>query len=57
MLYTGLDFHRNFTYITTMSDNGEIIGQKKLLNNGEIIDYLKEFEAIHSSERNTLAIF
>ena len=44
MLYTGLDFHRSFTYITTMNNKGEIIGQKKLPSNGEIIDYLKEFE-------------
>jgi len=44
MLYTGLDFHRNFTYITTMNAKGEIIGQKKLPSNGEIVDYLKEFE-------------
>ena len=44
MLYTGLDFHRSSTYITTMNAKGEVIGQKKLPSNGEIIDYLKEFE-------------
>ena len=44
MLYTGLDFHRSSTYITTMNEKGEIIGQKKLPSNGEIVDYLKEFE-------------
>jgi len=43
MLYTGLDYHRSFSYITTMNDKGEIIGQKKLPSNGEIIDFLKEF--------------
>ena len=44
MLYTGLDFHRSFTYVTTMNDKGEIIGQKKLPSNGEIVDFLKGFE-------------
>ena len=43
MLYTGLDLHKSFSYITTMNDKGEIIGQKKLPSNGEIIDFLKEF--------------
>jgi transposase len=43
MLYTGLDYHRSFSYITTMNDKGEIIGQKKLPSNGEIVDFLKEF--------------
>ena len=44
MLYTGLDFHRSFSYITTMNDKGEIIGQKKLPSNGEVVEFLKEFE-------------
>jgi transposase len=44
MLYTGLDFHRSFTYVTTMNDKGDIIGQKKLPSNGEIVDFLKGFE-------------
>ena len=44
MLYTGLDFHRSFTYVTTMNDKGDIIGQKKLPSNGAIIDFLKGFE-------------
>ena len=43
MLYTGLDFHRSFSYITTMNDKGEIIGQKKLPSNGEVVEFLKEF--------------
>jgi transposase len=43
MLYTGLDYHRSFSYITTMNDKGEIIGQKKMPGNGEIVDFLKEF--------------
>ena len=36
MLYTGLDYHRSFSYITTMNEKGEVIGQKKLPSNGEI---------------------
>ncbi len=43
MLYTGLDFHRSFTYVTTMDEKGEILSQKKLPSNGEIIDFLKGF--------------
>ncbi len=37
MLYTGLDLHKSFSYITTMNDNGEIVGQKKLPSNGEVL--------------------
>jgi transposase len=44
MLYTGLDLHRSFSYITTMNDKGEIVGQKKLPSNGEIAEFLKEFD-------------
>jgi len=44
MLYTGLDLHRSFSYITTMDDKGYIVGQKKLPSNGEIVDFLKEFD-------------
>jgi len=44
MLYTGLDLHRSFSYITTMSDKGEIVGHKKLPSNGEIVEFLKEFD-------------
>ena len=44
MLYSGLDFHRSFTYATTMDKKGEILNQKKLPSNEEIVDYLKEFE-------------
>jgi transposase len=43
MLYTGLDLHRSFSYITIMNDRGEIVGQKKLPSNGEIVEFLKEF--------------
>ena len=44
MLYTGLDFHRSFSYITTTNDRGEVIGQKKLPSNGEVVDFLKGFK-------------
>ena len=44
MLYTGLDFHRSFTYATTMDEKGVILAQKKLPSNGEIVDFLKGFE-------------
>ena len=30
MLYTGLDLHKSFSYITTMNDKGQIVGQKNL---------------------------
>jgi len=43
MLYTGLDFHKSFSYITTVNDQGDILGQKKLPSNGEIVEFLKEF--------------
>ena len=43
MLYTGLDYRRSFSYITTMDDKGDIISQKRLLNNGEVVEFLKEF--------------
>lgn len=41
MLYTGLDFHKSYSYITTINDKGEIIGQEKLPSNGEIAELLK----------------
>jgi transposase len=43
MLYTGIDYHRSFSYLTTMNEKGEIINQKKLPSNGEIVDFLKGF--------------
>ena len=43
MLYTGLDYHRNFAYVTTMNDEGEIVGQRKLPSNGELVEFYKEF--------------
>ena len=43
MLYTGLDLHKSFSYITIMNDRGEVISQKKLPSNGEILDFLKGF--------------
>ena len=44
MLYTGLDLHKSFSYITTMNDRGEVIGQKKLPSNGEIVEFPREFD-------------
>jgi len=41
MPYTGLDLHRSFSYITTMNDKGEIIDQKKLPSNGEVVEFLR----------------
>jgi transposase len=43
MLYTGIDYHRSFSYLTTMNEKGEVVGQKKLPSNGEIVDFLKSF--------------
>ena len=43
MLYTGLDLHKSFSYITTMNGRGQIVGQKKLSSNGEVVEFLKEF--------------
>ena len=42
MLYTGVDYHRSFSYITTMNGRGQIVGQKKLPSNGEVVEFLKE---------------
>ena len=41
MLYTGVDYHRSFSYLTKMNEKGNIINQKKLPGNGEIKDFLK----------------
>jgi len=43
MLYTGIALHRSFSYITTMNDKDEVLGQKKLPSNGEIAEFLKDF--------------
>jgi transposase len=43
MLYTGIDYHRSFSYLTTMDEKGEVITQKKLPSNGEIVSFLKSF--------------
>jgi len=42
MLYTDLDLHKSFSYITIMIDRGEVIGQKKLSSNSEVVEFLKE---------------
>ena len=43
MLYTGLDLHKSYSYITTIDDKGQIVGQKKLPSNGEVIEFIEEF--------------
>lgn len=40
MLCTGLDLHRSLSYITAMDERGQIIGQKRLPGNGQIVDLL-----------------
>ena len=44
MLYAGVDYHREFTNLITMNERGEIITQKKLPGNGEIVDFLKSLD-------------
>jgi len=44
MLYTGLDLHRSFFYVTTMTDKGKIVSQMKLPGNGEVVEFLKAFD-------------
>ncbi len=43
MLHTGLDLHKSFSYVTTMNNKGQIVGQKKLPSNSEVVEFLKEF--------------
>jgi len=44
MIYAGLDLHKNFSVITTMNAQGkEMVKQKKLPNNGEIIELFQGF--------------
>ena len=40
MLHTALDLHKSFSYITVMNDRGEVLRQKKLPSNGEILDFI-----------------
>ena len=43
MIYTGLDLHKNFSVITVIDAQGkEMVKQKKLANNGEIVKLLHE---------------
>jgi len=44
MIYAGLDLHRNFSVVTMMDSQGkEVIRQKKLPNNGQIIELFRAF--------------
>ncbi len=42
MIYTGLDLHKRFSMITAINEQGEIVKQAKLPNNGEILEFLRE---------------
>ena len=42
MIYTGLNLHKSFSYITSMSDKDEIAGEKKLPSNEGLVEFLKE---------------
>jgi len=44
MLFTGLDLHKSFSYVTTITDKGRIVGQRKLPSNGEVVEFLKAFD-------------
>jgi transposase len=44
VLYTGLDLHKNFSYITTMDAKGRIVGQKKVPSNGKVVEFLRGFD-------------
>jgi len=35
MLYTGIDHHRSFSYLTMMNERGEIVAQKLPSNGGD----------------------
>ena len=41
MIYAGLDLHNKFSVITAMEAAGkEVVRQKKIANNGEIVELL-----------------
>lgn len=45
MMYAGLDLHKNFSVITIVDAQGkEMVKQKKLPNNGEIVEIFQEFD-------------
>ncbi len=41
MLYTGLDYHKSFSYIAIVNNKGKIISQQKLPSNGEIVERIE----------------
>ncbi len=43
MLYTGIDYHRSFSYLPSMNEKAETIIQKKLPSNEGIVGFLKSF--------------
>ncbi len=42
MLYTSLDFRKSYSYVTSMGDTANIVGQEKLPSNGEITGLLRD---------------
>ena len=58
MLYTGIDYHKSFSYLTTMNGKGEVIIQKKLPSNGEIVSFRQVTELCCASlQLDTYYIF
>ena len=42
MIYAGLDLHKDFSVITATNAQGkEMVRQKKIANNGEIVEFLE----------------
>jgi len=45
VIYAGLDLHKNFSVITIVDAQGkEMVKQKKLPNNGEIVELFQKFD-------------
>ena len=47
MLYTDLDLHKIFSYITSMNDKRGTVGQKKSPNNGEVVKFLIKLDSLY----------
>ncbi len=44
MIYVGLDLHKEFSVLSVMSEKGEVLRERKLPNNGEIKQFLHQFQ-------------
>lgn len=45
MIYVGLDLHKSFSVVTVMDSQGkEVVKQKKLANDAELVKFLHEFD-------------